>query len=492
MSDDEFMMDDAADDEEYDFDYDDEDDSGIQDDIGDVENQYYKAKCEDISDDNFTMKLKHPAALKDDKPQAALQTFRAIVDDQIEKGEWGFKSLKQITKMNYLRLHEPVKALETYQELLTYIQNVVTRNYAEKSINNILDYVGGEGKVTPKVSLDILEKFYEVTRVICDEARNERLSTKCNLKLAKLWLDRKEYSRLTPILAQLRSHCLSTAGSSSSDDQSKGSLLLEVYAMEIRMYSDLKETRKLKAIYNAAMQVRNAIPHPRIMGVIRECGGKMWMQERSWTKASEDLFESFRQYDESGSAQRIQVLKYLVLNTMLMGSDINPFDSQETKPYKNDPQIVAMTNLVAAHQRRDVQEAERILKANQATITDDPFINYFVGDLLRTLRTQYIVNMIKSYTRLELDFLAKRLSISRDDVEKLVVALILDGNIKGKIDQANGILVMDRFGHAQRKRYQALGEMASELNYLLGKVESEKLSIKDGGARNWAGQTSIC
>jgi COP9 signalosome complex subunit 2 len=31
---------------------------------------------------------------------------------------------------------------------------------------------------------------------------------------------------------------------------------------------------------------------------------------------------------------------------MLMKSGINPFDSQETKPYKNDPEILAMTNLV--------------------------------------------------------------------------------------------------------------------------------------------------
>lgn len=53
----------------------------------------------------------------------------------------------------------------------------------------------------------------------------------------------------------------------------------------------------------------------------------------AWDKASTDLFESFRQYDESGSPQRIQVLKYLVLTYMLMGSEINPFDSHETKPY---------------------------------------------------------------------------------------------------------------------------------------------------------------
>lgn len=126
----------------------------------------------------------------------------------------------------------------------------------------------------------------------------------------------------------------------------------------------------------------------------------------SWDNASKDLFESFRQYDESGSPQRIQVLKYLVLTHMLMGSDINPFDSQETKPYKNDPQIVAMTSLVAAYQARDVKQAEKILKANAATITADPFIRYFIDDLLRTLRTQYIIDIIKPYTRLKLSFLA--------------------------------------------------------------------------------------
>ena len=83
------------------------------------------------------------------------------------------------------------------------------------------------------------------------------------------------------------------------------------------------------------------------------------------------------------------MLKYLVLAYMLMGSDINPFDSQETKPfvprlesshfgpisspdtlallsfrrrYKNSPEIVAMTNLVGAYQRRDIHDAQKILR----------------------------------------------------------------------------------------------------------------------------------
>lgn len=58
----------------------------------------------------------------------------------------------------------------------------------------------------------------------------------------------------------------------------------------------------------------------------------MYLLIGQWNKASEDFFESFRNYDEAGSPQRIQVLKYLVLANMLTGSEVNPFDSQETKP----------------------------------------------------------------------------------------------------------------------------------------------------------------
>ena len=82
-----------------------------------------------------------------------------------------------------------------------------------------------------------------------------------------------------------------------------------------------------------------------------------------------------------------------------------------------------MTDLVGAYQRREVHEAEKILRGvryldvlplsltnitdNKSTIMDDPFIRFYIGDLLRTLRTQYLIDLIRPYTRLELSFLAK-------------------------------------------------------------------------------------
>ena len=46
----------------------------------------------------------------------------------------------------------------------------------------------------------------------------------------------------------------------------------------------------------------------------------------------------------------------------------------QAKPYKNDPEILAMTNLVSAYQNNDINEFEKILKNNRRNIMDDPFI----------------------------------------------------------------------------------------------------------------------
>lgn len=51
----------------------------------DLENQYYNSK-----------------ALKEEDPKAALNSFQRVLDlEHSEKGEWGFKALKQMIKINF-------------------------------------------------------------------------------------------------------------------------------------------------------------------------------------------------------------------------------------------------------------------------------------------------------------------------------------------------------------------------------------------------------
>ncbi|KAF8943536.1 hypothetical protein BGZ47_005354 [Haplosporangium gracile] len=434
MSDDDFMMEEEED-EDYDFDYEDED--GDEPDV-DLENKYYNAKGH-----------------KEDEPDVALTEFQGVVEAETEKGDWGFKALKQMVKLSF-KMGDYDKTLEYYNQLLPYTKAAVTRNYSEKSINNILDFISSSSDMT------FMEKFYQTTLNALKDANNDRLLVKTNLKLAKLWLDRKEFGRLSKILRQLHASCQADDG---TDDQRKGTHLLEIFALEIQMYTETKNGKKLKALYQQCLSVKSAIPHPRIMGVIRECGGKMHMIEKEWDQAQTDFFESFRNYDEAGSFQRIQVLKYLVLANMLMESKINPFDSQETKPYKNDSQIVAMTNLVSAYQRRDIREFEKILRENRATIMDDPFIRAYIDDVLKNIRTQVLIRLIKPYTRIEISFISRQLNIPAQDVEDLLVGLILDKKIAGHIDQVNQRLELQRQTTGDL-RYNAMDKWSANLETL--------------------------
>jgi COP9 signalosome complex subunit 2 len=50
----------------------------------DLENQYYNSK-----------------ALKEDSPALALDSFKHVLELEQEKGEWGFKALKQMIKIYF-------------------------------------------------------------------------------------------------------------------------------------------------------------------------------------------------------------------------------------------------------------------------------------------------------------------------------------------------------------------------------------------------------
>lgn len=322
----------------------------------------------------------------------------------------------------------------------------------------MLDYIekGADGNA----AVESMEKFYSLTLQSFQSTNNERLWLKTNIKLVKLLLDRKEYATVTKKLKELHKACQREDG---SDDPSKGTYSLEIYALEIQMLAETKNNKQLKALYQRALKVKSAVPHPRIMGIIRECGGKMHMSEENWKEAQSDFFESFRNYDEAGSLQRIQVLKYLLLTTMLMKSNINPFDSQETKPYKSDPRISAMTELVDAYQRDDVHAYEKVIQGNQ-DILADPFIAENIDEVTRNMRTKGVLKLIAPYTRMKLEWIAKQLKVSQPEVQDILGFLIVDGKINGRVNQRDGILEITSDADAERIRaMQSLTTSISDL-----------------------------
>ena len=153
-----------------------------------------------------------------------------------------------------------------------------------------------------------------------------------------------------------------------------------------------------------------------------------------------------------------------------MKSDINPFDSQETKPYKNDPRIAAMTDLVGAYQRDDIHAYEAILKS-KGDVLDDPFIAENIDEVTRNMRIKAVLKLVAPYTRFTLAFVAKQLNISVAEAQDIVAFLIVDKKINGLIDQPNGIVEIDNNPDASRT--ESMSQLASSVQALWGTVLNE-------------------
>lgn len=395
-------------------------------------------------------------------------TKSSLVTPLKHHGSWSYKAIKQLIKLALRQLSDnndlesnSAAVTRNYVRMLRVASSrdaAISPNAVEKGVNGMLERVSSlvnnyhssepsyesMARVLARDVYDLTLKAFHPTNGI---SPNERLWSKTNLKYGQLLYEMNETAKLQAVIKDLLA---STASQSSGESDAmsfdntaqSGTHAMEIAALQIQLYSRLKDTKKLREAYHSAMAVRGGIPHPRTLAMIQELGGKMHMDARNFDEASQAFFQAFKSYDEAGDRARLRCLKYLVMASMLHASSINPFDSHEARAHRDDPEIVAMTNLVQAFHNDDVKKFERILQKNEGRIMDDEFVRDHVADLLRTIRTQVILRSIGPYTRIRLARIAKDLNdIPVEDVESLLVSLILNGRLEGQIDQVNGIFV---------------------------------------------------
>jgi COP9 signalosome complex subunit 2 len=233
--------------------------------------------------------------------------------------------------------------------------------------------------------------MYEITLDSLKSANNERLWFNTNLKLAKVYLENSRYSDAERLLTDLKLSCQKPDG---SEDPSKSTNLVEVYCLEIRLCTATSDRARMKEVYPKTLNLRNAISHPRIMGLIREEGGKMYMADGNWSDAYNELFASFLAYQEAGDTRAKSCLKYLVLASMLALSKINPFAAKEANVYAEDREILAMSELRQCLEATDLPRFERILADKRNRITDEPFLMTYIGPLRKRMREKVYLSIL--------------------------------------------------------------------------------------------------
>ncbi|KAG3112070.1 COP9 signalosome complex subunit 2 [Phytophthora idaei] len=389
----------------------------------------------------------------------ALEYFQRVVALEkevtpLEERKWSFQALEHVVKICVSR-RQWEEMLRHYEQMLEHLA-FVTRNESTESISSILDVVSSAtGKETEKDSAKYTSKMYELTLDKLKDVNNDRLWFSMNVKLGKLYLDMQEFDQLQKLLNQLYDYCQTPDG---VQDHSKATSLLEVYALEIQLCVATKNSAKMRIIYPKTLDLDAAVADPRIMGVIREEGGKMYLEEKEWMLAYNEFFESFRNYQEAGNSRATQCLKYVVLANMLASSDINPFDSREAKVYQDVDEIGVMLLLRGAYEANDIVQFEKTLKNPKYKLLSDPIMKRYLNPLLRNIRCQVMKKLVRPYQAIRIESLSKSMNITSEDVQDIAVALIQNLELDAKIDQSRGLLVLQTRQKARdaSKMYDAL------------------------------------
>jgi len=106
------------------------------------------------------------------------------------------------------------------------------------------------------------------------------------------------------------------------------------------MCSYTKNNTRMKSVYLETLKLNAVINDPRVVAIIKETGGKIYMSEKKWDRALDEMIESFKNYQESGNSRAKTVLKYVILASILSGSEINYSQTREAKVYMEDPEII--------------------------------------------------------------------------------------------------------------------------------------------------------
>lgn len=422
--------------ESYEFEFEDDDDV-MDDDDDAMDNSINDEGQNDSDDENSAESLYYNAKnVKQDDPEKAIEVYTKILDIKDSSSleeliEYQFKALKQLIKIEY--------KLDKYDSLIGHFEKIfkldlqkIQRGYVEDSLTRILDsYIG----LPSNLQLEFLNIF------IKNYSGNDRLSLKANLKKTHVLIEMKETQEAHNLLQNL------FAKLDKMSEVTKSTHLLELYSIEIQLYSDSNDISKLKELYNKTLSIQSTIPHPKINAIIKECGGKMYMRDENFEQASIEFYESFKNYDEIGNQnKRILILKYLIITSILSNNEINKFESQETKFFLKDEEILKYIKLISTFENLKHDEFTTTLRNLLNTEKNDEFLINHLRKVEKIFKLQTLIHYIKPFKRLSVSKLCERLGLDYDFIEDSILNLVNNDQLKNiKLDLLEGVIYNETY-----------------------------------------------
>jgi len=323
---------------------------------------------------------------------------------------------------------------------------------------------------SPQCPANLSQAIYQATRGTLRQQKDAaRLLYAVNMKLCHGYISRREFHSALDILDEVHDGCKLPNGD--DDQEGKGSELLDIYAQHIRI-SQLTDGRISRLsrddLYERTKDLTlKGVNNPNSLSVIKESWGMMFGHDGAWGKAKTEFYGAFLNYQSAGLiGEAKKCLQYVVVASMLSADKDkkNIFDAPEAKAYAKDPEVAVISSLRAAYEKSDVAGFNNAM--DNVNKQGDKFILTHLESLVRDFQYKAIISLVRPYQRVRLDFVQNALRVSAARVEDLLIALILDGELIGRLDQVQGLLDLSQNSDGGGRKYAAIDQWAGVLRQL--------------------------
>jgi len=243
-------------------------------------------------------------------------------------------------------------------------------------------------------------------------------------------------------------------------------LLVEAHLVECKIHHGLRGMAKAKAALTASRTCANAIyVAPVVQAGIDEMSGVLHCEEGDYNTAHSYFLEAFEQLDQMEDNERaLLCLNYMMLCKILdavvkalrvsskggVGAKSNKAESdisnmitpRQAVKYAGRS-IEAMTAIASAASSRSLSQYSTVLKTYSSELHDDLLIRHHLTFLREQLLESNLIRIVEPYSVVQIDHVAKKIGIMEGgEVEKKLSQMILDGKLRGILDQGRGRLIV--------------------------------------------------
>lgn len=170
------------------------------------------------------------------------------------------------------------------------------------------------------------------------------------------------------------------------------------------------------------------------------------LEKKDFNAAIKELYDSFTVYESVADKKRTNPIPYYWLAFILAKKNADPSSSNEFRQHLVHPNVSIMKKICQSFFLQNIPEIQKLQNGFNTVFYTAlrPVYGKFFDLIIEYCVESAILNECKSYSRVSLDYLSKKIKVNRLLIEKISQNIVSNKKLSALIDDDDGILIMMR------------------------------------------------